>query len=254
MSDIHEKLANVQDELEVPKSRRNDFGDFNYRSCEDILQKAKPILKDHDLVLTISDDVVLQGDRYYIRAMAKITDIESDEDYATTAYAREAKNKKGMDPSQLSGATSSYARKYALDGLFALDDSRDPDAMKTEKKQKKSQSKSKKSHDNNQDEDDTPPADVEAIKKEIEEKKDAWAGSDDPATKKQAEAFASFWSDNVGTGDEDRIEFLELVTERELESSKDLYKAEISPILEQAYNNTEEFVKLAKNYNEEIPF
>ena len=136
MSDIHEKLANVQDELEVPKSRRNDFGDFNYRNCEDIVEKAKPVLKENGLVLTISDDVVNQGDRYYIRAMVKITDIESGEDYATTAYAREAESKKGMGASQLSGATSSYARKYALDGLFALDDSRDPDAMKSQGKQK----------------------------------------------------------------------------------------------------------------------
>ncbi len=250
MSDIHKKLADVQEELEVPKSRRNDFGDFNYRSCEDIVEKAKPILKEKGLVLTISDDMVNKGDRYYIRAMAKVTNIESGEEFATTAYAREAKNKKGMDPSQLSGATSSYARKYALDGLFALDDSRDPDAMKTEQSQPQQENKQK----HEEQEDNTPPADVDAIQKEIEQKKAEWDGWDDPATKKQAQAFASFWSENVGTGDEDRIEFLELITERELESSKDLYKGEISPILEQCYNNTDQFVQLAKNYNEEIPF
>jgi len=102
--------------------------------------------------------------------------------------------------------------------------------------------------------DDTPPADIDAIKKDIEAKKDEWQSWDDPATKKQAQAFASFWNDNIETGDEDRIEFLEMVTERELESSKDLYKSEISPILEQAYNNTDKFVKLCKNFNEEIPF
>lgn len=250
MSEIHEKLAHVQDELEVPKSRRNDFGDFNYRSCEDIVEKVKPVLKEKGLVLTISDDIVNKGDRYYIRAMAKVTDIESGEAFTTTAYAREAEKKKGMGASQLSGATSSYARKYALDGLFALDDSRDPDAMKAEQ----SKSKKKKSGSNKQKSQDTPPADIDSIKKEIEAKKDEWKSWDDPATKKQAQAFASFWSDNVGTGDDDRIEFLELVTERELESSKDLYKSEIAPILEQAYNNTEEFVQLAKNYEEEIPF
>ncbi|MCF8012660.1 MAG: ERF family protein, partial [Clostridiales bacterium] len=182
MSDIHEKLAHVQEELEVPKSRRNDFGDFNYRSCEDIVEKAKPVLKENGLVLTMSDDMVNKGDRYYIRAMAKVTDIESGEEFATTAYAREAKNKKGMDPSQLSGATSSYARKYALDGLFALDDSRDPDAMKTEKGSK-TNNKQKPPPEKDSD---TPPADIDAIKKDIEAKKDEWASWDDPATKKQA--------------------------------------------------------------------
>lgn len=98
----------------------------------------------------------------------------------------------------------------------------------------------------------TPEASIEAVKGEIEAKKGEWKSWDDPATDKQAQAFSSFWEDSVGTGRDDKIEFLELVTGRDLESSKDLYKAEISPLLEQAFNNSEQFIELCKNY--EIPF
>mgnify|MGYP000692204575 CR=1 FL=1 len=114
------------------------------------------------------------------------------------------------------------------------------------------QSKSKSKPKGKQDDKETPEADMDTIQDEIEEKKAEWGNFDDPATDKQAEAFSSFWEENVGTGREDKLDFLEVVTGRDLDSSKDLYKGEASPLLEQCYNNTEEFVELCQNY--EIPF
>jgi len=122
---IQSKLATIQQNLHAPKNQRNNFGKYNYRSCEDILEALKPILG--DLSLTISDEIVMIGDRYYIKATATISD--SEESISSTAYAREADQKKGMDVAQLSGASSSYARKYALNGLFCIDDAKDADTM-----------------------------------------------------------------------------------------------------------------------------
>ena len=121
---IYEKLAKIQATLKAPKNQFNSFGKYNYRSCEDILEAVKPLLD--GLVLTVSDEIVLIGDRYYVRATATLTD--GKEGITNPAYAREEDNKKGMDASQLTGATSSYARKYALAGLFLLDDNKDSDA------------------------------------------------------------------------------------------------------------------------------
>lgn len=121
---IYEKLAKIQATLKAPKNQFNSFGKYNYRSCEDILEAVKPLL--NGLVLTVSDEIVLIGDRYYVRATATLTD--GKEGITNPAYAREEDNKKGMDASQLTGATSSYARKYALAGLFLLDDNKDSDA------------------------------------------------------------------------------------------------------------------------------
>lgn len=120
-----QKLAKVQFELKAPKSNFNKFGGFYYRSLEDILEAVKPLLDKHGLTLTISDEPVLIGDRFYIKATARLSD--GKENLEVTAYAREAAGKKGMDDAQVTGASSSYARKYCLNGLFLIDDTKDPD-------------------------------------------------------------------------------------------------------------------------------
>ena len=124
---IYEKLLAVQNELKAPKDKRNDFGGFNYRSCEGILEAVKPLLQEQELMLTIKDEVVNIGDRYYIRATVLLDDISSNGEIAITALAREEEAKKGMDASQITGTASSYARKYALNGLFLIDDTKDAD-------------------------------------------------------------------------------------------------------------------------------
>lgn len=123
---IYEKLASIQQELHAPKGQRNNFGNYNYRSCEDILEAAKPVLQKHGLVLLLNDDLVNINDRYYIKATARLMDNEGN-NIETAALAREAATKKGMDESQITGTASSYARKYALNGLFCIDDSKDAD-------------------------------------------------------------------------------------------------------------------------------
>ena len=127
MSDLKEKLMLIQQELKAPKNLYNDYGKFNYRSCEDILESVKPLLQKYKVVMTLSDDVVAVGDRVYVRASATITDAEGDEHFTNSAWAREALDKKGMDDSQITGTASSYARKYALNGLFLIDDAKDAD-------------------------------------------------------------------------------------------------------------------------------
>lgn len=127
-----EKIVAIQSELKAPKGQYNSFGKYNYRSCEDILEGVKPLLVKHSLVLTIQDDIELIGDRYYVKATATITD--GKESVSTSAYARESLDKKDMDASQVTGATSSYARKYALNGLLAIDDTKDADTMDNSKK------------------------------------------------------------------------------------------------------------------------
>ena len=121
------QLAQIQSELKAPKGQRNTFGKYNYRSCEDILEAVKPLLTERGLVLLITDDIVQIGERYYVRATATIYDSEGSS-ISNSALAREEAVKKGMDASQITGATSSYARKYALNGLFAIDDTKDADA------------------------------------------------------------------------------------------------------------------------------
>lgn len=118
---------NIQSELKAPKGQYNSFGKYKYRSCEDILEAIKPLLKENACVLTISDSVEMVGDRFYIKATATLRDTESTDGISVTAYAREAEDKKGQDASQVTGATSSYARKYALNGLFCIDDTKDAD-------------------------------------------------------------------------------------------------------------------------------
>ena len=127
---IYEQLANVQHELKCNKSLYNSFGKYSYRSTELIMEAVKPLLFENDLCLIITDSVELIGDRFYIKATATIYNKEG-EQISTTAYAREEEGKKGMDASQVTGSTSSYARKYALNGLLAIDDTKDADATNT---------------------------------------------------------------------------------------------------------------------------
>ena len=124
---IYEKLLSVQNELKAPKDKKNTFGGYSYRSCEGILEAVKPLLQAQGLMLTIKDDVVNIGDRYYVKATVLLDDISSNGEIAITALAREEEAKKGMDASQITGTASSYARKYALNGLFLIDDTKDAD-------------------------------------------------------------------------------------------------------------------------------
>lgn len=124
---IQEKLFYIQQNLKAPKGQYNKFGDFHYRSCEDIQEAVKPILKEVKAVLLIGDEIIQIGSRFYIKATAALQDIESNEQIANTAFAREVEEKPKMDAAQVTGSCSSYARKYALNGLFCIDDAKDPD-------------------------------------------------------------------------------------------------------------------------------
>jgi hypothetical protein len=130
-----EKLLLIQSELKAPKNQVNDWGKskFKYRSCEDILEALKPILLKYRVVLSISDEVVLTGERYYLKASACLEDVESEDKKVINAFARESESKAGMDLSQITGSASSYARKYALNGLFCIDDTKDPDSQNNRK-------------------------------------------------------------------------------------------------------------------------
>src|SRR5690625_793764 len=122
---VHEKLLQIQLELKAPKGQYNSFGKYNYRSAEDILESVKPLNAKHGLLLTLTDEPILIGDWHYIKATATLTDGENSQ--VVTAFARESENKKGMDHSQITGTASSYARKYALNGLYLIDDTKDAD-------------------------------------------------------------------------------------------------------------------------------
>lgn len=125
---VYKKLIKVQQELKVPKNQRNTFGNYNYRSAEDILEALKPILAKHEADVFISYKVVVTGNMWtYVEATATFVDIETGDSTCTTGYAREAETKKGMDPSQITGSASSYAGKYALNGLLLIDDTKDAD-------------------------------------------------------------------------------------------------------------------------------
>jgi len=138
MKHVYEALMNIQSELKAPKNQRNNFGGYNYRSCEDIMEAVKPLLLKNNVVLTVCDDMSVIGNRVYVKATAKLSDGE--DMISNSAFAREAETKKGMDDSQITGATSSYARKYALNGLFCIDDTKDADATNTHGKDEKTPS------------------------------------------------------------------------------------------------------------------
>lgn len=124
------EMVLIQTKLNAPKNQRNTFGNYNYRSCEDILEAVKPLLKETNCTLTITDEVVQVADRIYVKATATLK-TPSGEVFTTSAFAREPLSKKGADESQITGAASSYARKYALNGLFCIDDNKDADATNT---------------------------------------------------------------------------------------------------------------------------
>lgn len=153
---LYEKLSVIQNTLKAPKGQRNSFGNYNYRSAEDILEAVKPILAENKVTLILTDEMELVGERYYIRATARLIDLESETSIEATAYARESFTKKGMDESQITGTASSYARKYAMNGLFNIDDTKDADTdeyknQTTDKKESKRNALLKYIKDNNLD-------------------------------------------------------------------------------------------------------
>ena len=125
---IHSKLKGIQSSLKAPKGQTNKFGGYSYRSAEDILTAVKPLLAEYACTLVISDDIVGVEGRVYVKATAVLAESESDYSIQVQGFAREAESRKGMDDSQITGSASSYARKYALNGLFAIDDTKDADA------------------------------------------------------------------------------------------------------------------------------
>lgn len=133
---IHNKLMEIQHKLKAPKNQKNNFGGYNYRSCEDILEAVKPLLYEQKCTLCINDEVLPVIDSVYVKATATITDSETSEVVTSSAYAREQESAKGMTAPQITGSCSSYARKYALNGLFCIDDTKDADATNTGEQQK----------------------------------------------------------------------------------------------------------------------
>lgn len=143
---FNEKIVAIQSELKAPKNQFNSFGKYKYRSCEDILEGVKPLLSKYGLVQYISDSIECIGNRYYVKANVVVTDGEKMQD--VFAYAREPENKKGMDESQITGTASSYARKYALNGMWLIDDTKDADTDEHQKQKAKPESKPKLTPDN----------------------------------------------------------------------------------------------------------
>lgn len=133
---LHQKLQGIQSSLKAPKGQTNKFGGYKYRSCEDILTALKPLLAEWGCSLTVSDSIVEVSGRVYVKAVASLLDNDSDVGILCAGFAREAEVKKGMDDAQITGSASSYARKYALNGLFAIDDTKDADATNTHGKSK----------------------------------------------------------------------------------------------------------------------
>lgn len=135
-NNIYKKLMLVQSKLKAPKNQYNSFGKYSYRSCEDILEGLKPLLNEVEAIVTLNDEVVNIGERFYIKAIATFIDIATGEKMEVSALAREDETKKGMDLAQVTGSVSSYARKYALNGLFAIDDTKDSDSSNKHDKDK----------------------------------------------------------------------------------------------------------------------
>lgn len=143
---IFSKLLSIQNELKAPKNQYNKFGKYNYRSCEDILEAIKPLCLKYGAVLLVDDYVEQVGERFYIKAKASLIDIDTEQEVYACAYARESENKKGMDSAQVTGATSSYARKYALNGLFCIDDTKDVDTQEYQEKKQMNTNQQKNSN------------------------------------------------------------------------------------------------------------
>lgn len=144
---IYSKLLSIQNELKAPKNQYNKFGKYNYRSCEDILEAIKPLCLKYGAVVLIDDYVAQVGERFYVKAKASLIDIDTQEEVYACAYARESEYKKGMDSAQVTGATSSYARKYALNGLFCIDDTKDVDTQEYQEKKQMNNNQSENAND-----------------------------------------------------------------------------------------------------------
>lgn len=141
---IYQKLLAIQGELKIPKTQFNDYGKYKYRSCEDILEAVKPLLQKYSCLVILTDELLLIGERYYIKATATFLDTETGKSTHVTALAREPNIQKGMSESQITGAASSYARKYALNGLFAIDDTKDADFLNKGEEKKTTKAEPKK--------------------------------------------------------------------------------------------------------------
>lgn len=149
MTELQTRLIAVQSELKAPKDKFNSYGNYSYRSAEGIMEALKPLLKEHELCLTVNDDIIQVGDRFYIKATATIS--YGKETITNSAFAREEATKKGMDGSQITGTASSYARKYALNGLFLIDDTKDADTDEYQKTTAEKPNKAKSSEKPNRD-------------------------------------------------------------------------------------------------------
>ncbi len=214
MSDLIKGLSSIQQKLKAPKNQHNSFGNYNYRSCEDILEAVKPLL--NGFVLTLNDEICLIGERYYVRATITLSDGENT--ISATAYAREGENRKGMDDSQLTGACSSYARKYALNGLFCIDDEKDADTKDNTHVEKKA-----------------PP---EQPKKE-EPREDTPAGSTKPITEKQLGTLHGIYG-KLKNAKPIHAYCAEIVGLATLNSTKDLTISQASKIIDKVYKDLDE--------------
>lgn len=199
-SEFYKRLAHIQAHLNAPKNQYNSFGKYKYRSCEDILEGVKPLLD--GLFLSISDEIVLIGDRYYVKAMATITD--GTVSHSATAMAREDESKKGMDSAQVTGATSSYARKYCLNGLFGIDDAKDADTNEHKQQQGAvSQNQTSKQ-----------PASAEQILKAFTD-----AAAKKNSTEELKQAFAKAWKMLEGTPEQQKAQDVYNIRKDELEGA-----------------------------------
>ncbi|HFE0235311.1 TPA: ERF family protein [Salmonella enterica] len=200
--EFYARLAEIQEHLNAPKNQYNSFGKYKYRSCEDILEGVKPLLK--GLFLSISDEIVLIGDRYYVKATATITDGENS--HSASAIAREEENKKGMDAAQVTGATSSYARKYCLNGLFGIDDSKDADTDEHKQQQNAAPAKQTKSSPSS-------PAHEQVLKAFTE------AASNKSTLDELKQAFAKAWKMLEGTPEQQKALDVYNIRKDELEGA-----------------------------------
>lgn len=164
---VYQKLMKVQATLKAPKGQYNSFGKYHYRSCEDILEGVKPILSEVGATITLSDSIEVIGDRVYVKAIALFRDADTGESIENVAYAREESEKKGMDGAQVTGASSSYARKYCLNGLLLIDDTKDAD---TDENQNESNAKAKKQVDSKPEPQPISDKDKEILRKTVEDK------------------------------------------------------------------------------------
>ncbi|NUW63275.1 ERF family protein [Cronobacter sakazakii] len=196
--EFYARLANIQAHLNAPKNQYNSFGKYKYRSCEDILEGVKPLLD--GLFLSISDEIVLIGDRHYVKAVATITDGESC--HTATAMAREEESKKGMDAAQVTGATSSYARKYCLNGLFGIDDAKDADTDEHKQQQSRQESNAPAKK----------PASPEQVLKAFTE-----AASAKNSVSELKGAFAKAWKMLEGTPEQQKAQDIYNIRKDELE-------------------------------------